>query len=1127
MSARIRALEDGLAIMQSAISSEKHPLLADNLLKIKFGAEILTEGKPKPGPGSSSEEIEEREDSVREDTSPRETYTPQYTNTSLGGHSRVSQADMSALDTLGTLTLGEEGELKYFGRSAGSETLMLAGEEYLSDSDSDSAQPFSPSSATQESPVVPQRSPSTEKSPDIPYIPTATTSSVPRSSPDALPSEIYALALGSFSSPPTSAHVSPNPSFLAPSNGQEAPHSVKSLLSRFPSSSDGRRLAQSYLDHAGYFFRPLTKWELFGDITLPPNLPDLGILGRVYAYQESQATETPPSPHLLSTLFFIFALGAFFDLSLASSQHAHEAEKWFKLGRGALILSGESVSSSPSTHYTSSSAEETVCALGLMSTYITMTGKKYSRDHAWCGMSLAVKVAQGAGLHRDPARWNMDPRTVQRRRALWWEVFSADVSHSLALGRPPSANLSFVDCELPTDEEATIKTIPREEDPAGSKGKDQGTGDDIRQEIVDGFWHTKYRFSRDCFMAVIDATLTAKAPSYETVLELDRKVREFQLPIKPNVTIEEDGEDVYRSSSLTLRDFYGGQYRTVTMLYLHRSFFAHAMLTSPSNPLLSPFAPSFLAAYRAASMLVKAGVQMYDRCPQITGRVWFLMYHVFSAAVVVGTVVTRRPNSTVAPSALVDLNLAVELFEKCSSASHRIKVASILLKKLHEKALRSYSQYMDQAGSLSPASPTSTNGDDVGSPPYLVPLSASSPPINQHVFNPNLFTEKGNPEGDLDIEGELEMFGGQTKVLRAKAKCKKTRISSRSPSVSIDNPASLEGPVSMSDVLNSKTTSLNGTTHSEYPRAVASGTNVDLDPNMGSGTATPVSGKAGFDPSMAFGFGAGTTGTVFGGLSMASMGLDLGMDVDTDMAFDFGFLDQMPEGDASGSLAKVNGNGFSSDSGLGAESAGRERVESNEKLVNPLVEYLSGSSMALPGEPPASWISPSQWTWEQNSATSSVSPGLSRIPNGQGAANQWTMSGPSMFPPNSPIPPGGNNINSPQDPRQYDELYVGFLEFLAQRARGNGATSGPPGPQSFRSSAPNTQSMWPSSSSSPSDSSQMPSHLQQWYSQFGQRQAAMQSNISHLQQADEGMPSFRQDYDLLLQTLGLNNTQNN
>jgi hypothetical protein len=30
---------------------------------------------------------------------------------------------------------------------------------------------------------------------------------------------------------------------------------------------------------------------------------------------------------------------------------------------------------------------------------------------------------------RDSARWNMDPITVQKRRNLFWEVFSADVSH--------------------------------------------------------------------------------------------------------------------------------------------------------------------------------------------------------------------------------------------------------------------------------------------------------------------------------------------------------------------------------------------------------------------------------------------------------------------------------------------------------------------------------------------------------------------------------------------------------------------------------------------------------------------------------------------------------------------------
>jgi hypothetical protein len=39
MSQRIRQLEEGLAAMQAAVSKERHPLLSDELLKIKFGAE--------------------------------------------------------------------------------------------------------------------------------------------------------------------------------------------------------------------------------------------------------------------------------------------------------------------------------------------------------------------------------------------------------------------------------------------------------------------------------------------------------------------------------------------------------------------------------------------------------------------------------------------------------------------------------------------------------------------------------------------------------------------------------------------------------------------------------------------------------------------------------------------------------------------------------------------------------------------------------------------------------------------------------------------------------------------------------------------------------------------------------
>ena len=40
MSDRIRQLEDGLAILQSSVTRDPHPLLATDLLKIKSGLEL-------------------------------------------------------------------------------------------------------------------------------------------------------------------------------------------------------------------------------------------------------------------------------------------------------------------------------------------------------------------------------------------------------------------------------------------------------------------------------------------------------------------------------------------------------------------------------------------------------------------------------------------------------------------------------------------------------------------------------------------------------------------------------------------------------------------------------------------------------------------------------------------------------------------------------------------------------------------------------------------------------------------------------------------------------------------------------------------------------------------------------
>lgn len=69
------------------------------------------------------------------------------------------------------------------------------------------------------------------------------------------------------------------------------------------------------------------------------------------------------------------------------------------------------------------------------------------------------------------------------------------------------------------------------------------------------------------------------------------------------------------------------------MLYIHRSFFAQAMLDFPTNPLRSPFAPSFLAAYRCASATIKSTIVSYQKHPELLSRFWSLWNNLMSAAV--------------------------------------------------------------------------------------------------------------------------------------------------------------------------------------------------------------------------------------------------------------------------------------------------------------------------------------------------------------------------------------------------------------------------------------------------------------------------------------------------------------
>lgn len=143
---------------------------------------------------------------------------------------------------------------------------------------------------------------------------------------------------------------------------------IQSLL---PSYARAVELTELYILHGALFFRPMKRDELFGPF-----------LQSIYAPAEGSDV----NPHALASLFFILALASLLDLRLPP--YNAQAEYFYGAGRAALGL--RAVYDSPLV--------DTVRAVGLMATYHTLAGKKYSRDSAWCLMSIAAKLAQSVRI---------------------------------------------------------------------------------------------------------------------------------------------------------------------------------------------------------------------------------------------------------------------------------------------------------------------------------------------------------------------------------------------------------------------------------------------------------------------------------------------------------------------------------------------------------------------------------------------------------------------------------------------------------------------------------------------------------------------------------------------------------
>ena len=145
---------------------------------------------------------------------------------------------------------------------------------------------------------------------------------------------------------------------------------------------------------------------------------------------------------------------------------------------------------------------------------------------------------------------------------------------------------------------------------------------------------------------VVQGILTARAPKYSVIVELDRKVRDMTLPeyaIDPppekgnlDVTMQHFMPHNYRhlsKGSLTLSLLQLKALNNTALLYIHRAFFAQGILDQPNDPLCSQYAPSILSGYGSAVEILKNLQHAFSLFPAQIARFWVLWTHAFSATV--------------------------------------------------------------------------------------------------------------------------------------------------------------------------------------------------------------------------------------------------------------------------------------------------------------------------------------------------------------------------------------------------------------------------------------------------------------------------------------------------------------
>ncbi|PVG02732.1 hypothetical protein CPB86DRAFT_537750 [Serendipita vermifera] len=433
----------------------------------------------------------------------------------------------------------------------------------------------------------------------------------------------------------------------------ELPVDIVLLSKQFPfkniHEAEGaiRKLVRDSLPSQGAAYKALYEYHSRLSWSTTPDLWDdfrQDILEPIYG------PENTANDQQVAICFITLAVAVLMDHN--RPMHHPDAKRYYHLSRASISL-GEDLFQSRSLYG--------IQYLQTLTLYNGMTNDPNGTNRAWVTLSLAIRLAQMAGLHRDNEQWDKYPEQAARRRRMWWEMMTFETIHGFAMGRPRAIHRPYFDTKMPKDDE--------------DEGKPPT------------FNRVKYRWIVEGLGSILDEAFAVKPPSYATILKLDKNIRDWQLDSVPpaeDLSKNPNLDPSNRFMVLLMRSLATTGMREIALMYLHRRYFVEALTRRPDEPLRSKFAMSVLAVHRSAVLLLQ-GIQRLDRLVgHLLPRIFFMWLNGLSAYVCLCAIVIKSPGCSLARSCLVEIDRTKDLFARVTA--YRVSHAQPVIVTLYEQA---------------------------------------------------------------------------------------------------------------------------------------------------------------------------------------------------------------------------------------------------------------------------------------------------------------------------------------------------------------------------------------------------------------------------------------------------------